>query len=87
MTLSEFTPSEMKKSLEDIGYAVKPLGGKSSLKNIPFEEGGGYRITFGGDGYFQYHPERNSHHDKAYWKICNGKRGAKRYDMAGNQKD
>lgn len=48
----------MKFMLEKPGYEVKPLGSKSSLKGVPLEKGGGYRATFGGDGYFQYHPEK-----------------------------
>lgn len=84
--LADYTPSSMKQMLENLGYDVKPLGGKSSLKGIPFENGGGYRVSFLGDGYFQYHPDKNSHHDKAYWKISNGERGDHRYDMEGNEK-
>lgn len=77
-------PAEMKKLLENSGYVIMPLGSKSSLSGIPFEEGGGYRTTFYGDGYFQYHPEKGSHHDGAYWKINNGKM-AGRYDLDGNE--
>lgn len=86
-SLADYTPESMKKMLEAVGYDVKPLGSKSSLKGIPFEDGGGYRISFGGDGYFQYHPAKGSHHDDAYWKIGNGERGMKRYDMDGNPKN
>lgn len=82
--LSEFTPKSMKESLEELGYKVKPLGGKSSLKNIPFEKGGGYRTAFLKDGYFQYHPAVKSHHRGAYWKASCGKKGDNRYDMDGN---
>lgn len=83
--LAEFTPTSMKTMLEALGYEVRPLGSKSSLKGIPFEQGGGYRVIFGGDGYFQYHPARGSHHRGAYWKIRNGKE-VHRYDMEGNPK-
>lgn len=74
----------MKENLEKLGYTVKPLGGKSSLKNIPFEKGGGYRTAFLKDGYFQYHPAVKSHHRGAYWKASCGKKGDNRYDMDGN---
>ena len=84
--LADFTPETMKKMLTDLGYDVKPLGSRSSLKGLPFEEGGGYRVSFGGDGYFQYHPEKGSHHEDAYWKIGNGRKGMQRYDMDGNPK-
>ena len=82
--LAEFTPSEMKDFLEENGYKTKPLGSRSSLKGIPFEAGGGYRVNFGNDGYFQYHPENKSHHERAYWKASCGKEGANRYDLDGN---
>lgn len=84
-SLAEFTPTSMKQTLEQLDYDVKPLGKRSSLAGIPFEEGGGYRTHFGGDGYFQYHPEIKSHHKQSYWKVSNGKRGDNRYDMEGNK--
>lgn len=86
-SLADYTPASMKEMLEAAGYDVRPLGSKSSLKGIPFEDGGGYRTAFGGDGYFQYHPDKGSHHENSYWKIGNGERGMKRYDMDGNPKD
>ena len=72
--------------LEDIGYAVRPLSGRSRLKGVRFEDGGGYGTNFGNSGYFQYHPEKLSHHDGAYWKVASGKTGVKHYDMDGNEK-
>lgn len=68
----------------DKAYNVIPLG-RGSLRNKPFEEGGGYKINFGGDAIFQYHPAEKSHHGGAYWKIHQGK-VEHRYDMAGNEK-
>jgi len=81
--LAEFTPQSMKELLEASGYDVKPLKKSSTWKNIPFEQGGGYKTNFGGDAYFQYHPEKGSHHDGAYWRISNGKYGDNRYKMDG----
>ena len=49
-----------------------------------FEDGGGYKVNFGGDGEFQYHPTIGSHHGVEYWKVTNGKRGKNRYDRDGN---
>ena len=86
-SLGEFTPKGMKKFLENCGYDVKPLGSKSSLQGQRFEDGGGYRIAFGGDGYFQYHPKKASHHKNAYWKIGNGEKGMHRYEMDGKIKN
>ncbi|MCR5016605.1 MAG: hypothetical protein K6A75_08545 [Ruminococcus sp.] len=74
----------MKDFLDANGYNTKPLGGKSSLKGIPFNEGGGYRTDFMGDGYFMYHPAKNSHHNGAYWRASSGRKGDNRYDMEGN---
>ncbi|MCF2555842.1 hypothetical protein [Faecalicatena contorta] len=51
-----YTPGKLKKALEAAGYEVKPLG-RGNYKGIPFEEGGGFRIAYGGDRYLQYHPE------------------------------
>ena len=82
--LADFTPAEMKDFLDANGYNTKPLGGKSSLKGIPFNEGGGYRTDFMGDGYFMYHPAKNSHHNGAYWRASSGRKGDNRYDMEGN---
>ncbi len=84
-SLIAFSPEEMKDYLEELGYKVEPLG-RGNYKNVPFIDGGGYRVHFGGDGYFQYHPRNRSHHDEAYWKVANGKFGEHRYDMDGNEK-
>ena len=72
--------------LEDIGYAVRPLSGRSRLKGVRFEDGGGYGTNFGNSGYFQYHPEKLSHHEKEYWKISCAKQGVHRYEMDGSEK-
>lgn len=81
-----FTPAELKKSLEDEGFEVKPLG-KGSLKGISFEDGGGYRINFGGDGLLQYHPKEKIHHGGAYYKIAAGKGGIHRYELDGTEQE
>ena len=82
--LALFTPEGMRTAIEQTGYEVKPLG-RGGLKGVSFEDGGGYRINYGGDGIFQYHPEKGSHHGGAYWKVKNGEKEA-RYDMDGNIK-
>lgn len=46
----------------------------------------GYKINFGGDGLFQFHPEKGSHHKGPYYKISTGKGGTKRYELDGNEK-
>ncbi len=66
--LRYYTPEEMKLRLEWAGYNVEPLA-DGSLAGRLFEGGGGYKINFGGDGIFQYHPAQMSHHDGEYWKV------------------
>ena len=73
----------MKKILEDAGYIIKTLS-RGSQKGKPFEEGGGYKKNFGGDGIFQYHPAEGSHHGGSYWKIQHGKVGVW-YDGQGKE--
>ena len=82
--LGERTPTKWKEYLEQLGFDVKPLG-RGSLKDVAFEDGGGYRINYDGDGYLQYHPEEGSHHNGEYYKIANGKYGKRWYDMKGNR--
>lgn len=84
--LAEFTPASMKAMLEELGFTPKPLGKSKIWKGIPFEEGGGYRIDYLGNGYFQYHPASGSHHEKkAYWRVSCSEIGDVRYDMFGEQ--
>lgn len=83
--LKYYTPSAMKQRLERAGFSIGPLGKRS--KHVPgvlFENGGGYRVHFAGDGYIQYHPTGGLH-KIAYWKINNGERGVHKYDLAGNE--
>ena len=70
--------------INSMKYLDGGIGEKIPLDK-PFEEGGGYKINFGGDAIFQYHPAEKSHHGGAYWKIHQGK-VEHRYDMAGNEK-
>ena len=65
------------------GYDVKPLS-KGSYKGIPFEEGGGFKVNWGGDRILQYHPADASHHGGAYFKISSGEMGTIRIDLDGN---
>lgn len=83
--LRDFTPESMYDLLERCGMNPQPLS-KGSLKGKRFQDGGGYKVNFGGDGEFQYHPDAGSHHDGAYWKVSGGKEGITRYDEMGNRK-
>lgn len=82
--LIHYTPSKMKDILENAGYQVLPLS-NGNLKGISFQDGGGYKVNFGGDGILQYHPENRSHHGSAYWKIQNGKE-RHLYELDGTEK-
>lgn len=84
--LGAYTPEGLKKSLIMSGCEVKPLQ-KGKYKGIPFEEGGGYKVNFGGDGILQYHPEKGSHHGGPYYKISTGKGGTIHYELDGRKKN
>ena len=83
-TLAEFTPESLKQEFEDHGFSVKPLA-KGKLKNINFEDGGGWKINYGSEGLIQYHPEEKSHHQGAYYKISSGVSGIHWYDLEGRE--
>ena len=82
--LSWYSPRRLRDELMAAGYEVKPLS-KGHYKGINFEDGGGYKVNFGGNGIIAYHPEEKSHHKTAYYKISNGLRGTKRYDLGGKE--
>ena len=84
--LSAYTPRGLYYALKESGYEIKPLKGKN-YRDIPFEEGGGYRVNFGGDGLLMYHPGERSHHGGEYYKISTGEGGVKRYDINGKEKE
>lgn len=84
--LQAYTPERLKEVLENAGYDVKPLN-RGSLKGKLFEEGGGFKVNFGGDGIFQYHPKEKSHHGGEYYKINTGSTGKKWYTMKGDEID
>ena len=65
-------------------YVVKQLLTRKRRKekkrrpeDLPFEEGGGFKVCFDDGGLFQYHPADKRHHGGAYYEISTGKRGAK----------
>jgi hypothetical protein len=81
--LGERTPEEWYTFLANNGCEPMPLG-RGALENLPFESGGGYRVHWGGDKYFQYHPAERSHHDDEYYKMSSGVDGIRWFDMKGN---
>ena len=58
--LTRATPFEWYSFLKSNGYNPQPLGSRSSLRGLPFEQGGGFRIQWGGDRYLQFHPASSS---------------------------
>ena len=80
--LSGISGEELYDYLIKNGYDVKPLS-KGSLKGVPFEEGGGFKVNWGGDRILQYHPVTSSHHGGAYFKISSGLTGTIRIDLNG----
>ena len=78
-----FTPDQIKHSLEEVGMNVKPLS-RGRLKGLAYEDGGGFKANFGGDGIIQYHPEKNSHHGASYYKIATGEKGLQRIILEGS---
>lgn len=82
--LRKYTPESMKNALEQAGFTIQPLN-RGNYKGVPFEQGGGYKTNYGGNGIFQYHPPARSHHGGAYWKV-NDTREQRRYGMDGTEK-
>ncbi|MDR6109166.1 RHS repeat-associated protein [Paenibacillus sp. SORGH_AS338] len=82
--LKGVTPNEVYKYLKDNNYNPVPLSG-GSLKGISFEDGGGFKVNWGGDRILQYHPAGKRHGGEEYWKLSSGSTGTNRYDMNGNE--
>ncbi|WP_227775088.1 hypothetical protein [Paenibacillus sp. NAIST15-1] len=82
--LKGIKPDELHKYLKDNGYNPTALNKSEKYKGIPFEEGGGFRVHWGGDRILQYHPGSRHHGDIPYYKLSSGKSGTKRYDMNGH---
>ena len=80
--LSGVSGEELYNYLVKNGNDVKPLN-RGSFKGIPFEEGGGFKVNWGGDRILQYHPENFSHHGSAYFKISSGETGTIRIYLNG----
>ena len=78
----ERTPLQLYDYLKANGFKPLPLGGGSYI-NIPFEQGGGYRLLWGGDRILLYHPATRSHHGGAYYKLSSGPTGTMRFNLDG----
>lgn len=81
--LGEHTPAQWHEILKQNGHNPIPLG-DGSLTDRQFSDGGGYRVLWGGDRIFMYHPAVHSHHGSAYYKLSSGTTGKLRFDLNGN---
>ena len=79
-----YPPDRLRDELIFQGYEIKPLS-RGHYKGIDFEEGGGYKINYAGNGILAYHPTDRSHHHGAYYKISDGEKGTRRYDLKGKE--
>lgn len=86
VTLAERTPAEWLSELEKAGLPVSSLKA-GRLKDVPFNEGGGWKANFGDGGIIQYHPGEKSHHQGEYYKISTGKTGKHWYNLKGEEID
>lgn len=85
--LGDTTHKEKYDDFKAKGVDVQPLTQSKTLKNVPYEEGGGYKVNDGKDGVLTYHPTKGSHHGGEYYKVGTGETGKKRYDMNGDPID
>lgn len=81
---TKFTHSQIFNWLKEIKMDPKPLS-KGKFKDIPYEQGGGYKVNWNGDKLFQYHPPGGHHGGIAYYKISDGKGGISRYTLKGEK--
>ena len=82
--LEEVTPDQLYNYLLSNGYEVKPLTRSSTLSGMTFEQGGGFKVNWGGDRMLSYHPATGSHHGGAYYKISSGAEGIARVFLRGD---
>lgn len=66
--LNGVNPEELYKYLKDNEYNPTPLNKSRNYTGVPFEEGGGFKVNWGGDRILQYHPGSSYHGDVPYYK-------------------
>jgi len=81
--LGQLTPDQWFAYLRKAGSNPQPLG-RGSTQGLPFEQGGGFRVNWGGDRILQYHPGSVHHGGVPYYKLSSGITGTNRYDILGN---
>ncbi|MBQ6321121.1 hypothetical protein IJI17_02810 [Candidatus Saccharibacteria bacterium] len=77
------SPRQLYDELARRGFDVKPLS-RGHFGGVEFDNGGGFKVNYGGDGILQYHPKEYSRYGGAYYKVSNGKNGTRRYTMGGD---
>jgi hypothetical protein len=83
--LGDTTPGELYTYLQENGYNPSPLS-KGDLKGLPYKQGGGYIVRWGGDHALEYRPGGLNHHGgKPYYRLSSGKTGRLWFDMNGNR--
>jgi hypothetical protein len=84
--LGNATPEEWYNLMKENGCNPKPLR-KGNVGKEDFARGGGFRVSWGGDKYFQYHPAgRNHHGGEAYYKLSSGSTGRVWLNLLGEPK-
>jgi hypothetical protein len=82
--LGDATPNEWYQYFKDNGYNPQPMS-KGGLGGVPLDQGGGFKVNWGGDRIWEYHPSGLNHHGgDAYYKISSGTTGKMWFDMNGN---
>lgn len=84
--LSRHSSGQIYNWLKKTGLKPKPLS-QGSLKGIPYEKGGGYKVLWNGNKLFSYHPRGGHHGGEAYYKISSSEDGTKRYTLKGDLKN
>jgi len=83
--LGRATPTEWHDFLIRTNFNPRPLN-RGSKRDVHFENGGGFRVTWSGDRLLQFHPGGGHHGSVPYWKISTGTTGTARFDIFGNVK-
>jgi hypothetical protein len=74
-------PTKIYNYLKAPGHNPTALS-KGSTAGIPFEQGGGFKVNWGGDRILQYHPVGGVH-SASYWKVSSGPTGTVKITITG----
>jgi hypothetical protein len=79
--LNNMNPTDFYNHLKSNGYNPTPLS-RGSTAGVPFEQGGAFKVNWGGDRILQYHPGGGVH-SGSYWKISSGPTGTVKIPISG----